>query len=662
MAKKPGYNDESIVALKGKDRVRKKPAVIFGSSGIDGCEHSIFEIVSNSVDEAREGFGNKIVVTRFADNSVEVQDFGRGIPVDYNQKEGRYNWELVFCELYASGKYNNGENGNYEFSLGTNGLGLCATQYASEYMEAEIHTGGYRYLLNFKKGDPDGEMLKEAYPKKDTGSRIKWKPDLEVFTDINVSLEYLQEMLRNQSVVNAGVRFVLRNQVGKGFETYEYYYENGINDYIKEKVGENALTSFLSWSGESMCRDRDDLDEYKLKMSFALTFSNKVQMKEYYHNSSYLANGGSPDKAVRQAFLSQIDLYLKQGNKYQKSDGKITFQDIEDCLAIVVSAFSTQASYENQTKKSINNKGIQDAMTAFIRHQLEIYFIENPMEANKIADQILINMRSRVNAEKTRLGLKESLTKNVSNITNRIQKFVDCRSKDVDIRELFIVEGDSALGACKQSRNSEYQAIMPVRGKILNCLKSEYDRIFKSDIITDLIKVIGCGVEIGSKQKKGKDMISFNLDLLRWNKIIICTDADVDGFHIRTLILTMIYRLMPTLFEEGKVFIAESPLYEITCGDETWFAYTEKEKIDALAEIGNKKYTIQRSKGLGENDPDMMWLTTMNPATRRLIKVEPSFAQETADKFDLLLGDNLAGRKEHIAQNGHLYIDMADVS
>ena len=662
MAKKPGYNDESIVALKGKDRVRKKPAVIFGSSGIDGCEHSIFEIVSNSVDEAREGFGDKIVVTRFADNSIEVQDFGRGIPVDYNQKEGRYNWELVFCELYASGKYNNGENGNYEFSLGTNGLGLCATQYASEYMEAEIHTGGYRYLLNFKKGDPDGEMLKEAYAKKDTGSRIKWKPDLEVFTDINVSLEYLQEMLKNQSVVNAGVRFILRNQVGKGFETYEYYYENGINDYIKEKVGENALTSFLSWSGESMCRDRDDLDEYKLKMSFALTFSNKVQMKEYYHNSSYLANGGSPDKAVRQAFLSQIDLYLKQSNKYQKSDGKITFQDIEDCLAIVVSAFSTQASYENQTKKSINNKGIQDAMTAFIRHQLEIYFIENPMEANKIADQILINMRSRVNAEKTRLGLKESLTKTVSNLTNRIQKFVDCRSKDVDIRELFIVEGDSALGACKQSRNSEYQAIMPVRGKILNCLKSEYDRIFKSDIITDLIKVIGCGVEIGSKQKKGKDMISFNLDLLRWNKIIICTDADVDGFHIRTLILTMIYRLMPTLFEEGKVFIAESPLYEITCGDETWFAYTEKEKTDALAEIGNKKYTIQRSKGLGENDPDMMWLTTMNPATRRLIKVEPSFAQETADKFDLLLGDNLAGRKEHIAQNGHLYIDMADVS
>lgn len=662
MAKKPEYNNESIVALKGADKVRKRPAVIFGSNGLDGCEHSIFEIVSNSVDEAREGFGDKIIVTRFADNSIEVQDFGRGIPVDYNAKEGRFNWELVFCELYASGKYDNGENGNYEFSLGTNGLGLCATQFASEYMEAEIHTGGYRYLLNFEKGEPVGKMIKEEYNKRDTGTRIKWKPDLEVFTDIDVSLEYFQEMLRNQSVVNAGVKFIFKNQVGKGFETYEYYYEKGIDDYIKERIGDNALTSFLSWSGESVCRDREDLGTYKLKMNFALTFSNKIQIKEYYHNSSFLANGGSPDKAVKLGFLSQIDSFIKQNNKYQKSDGKIVFQDIEDCLALVVSSFSTQASYENQTKKSINNKGIQDAMTAFIKHQLEIYFIENPIEANKIADQVLINMRSRVRAEKTRQGLKESLIQNVGNLTNRIQKFVDCRSKDVEIRELFIVEGDSALGACKQSRNSEYQAIMPVRGKILNCLKSEYDRIFKSDVITDLIKVIGCGVEVGAKQKKGKDMISFNLDLLRWNKIIICTDADVDGFHIRTLILTMIYRLMPTLFEEGKVFIAESPLYEITCGDETWFAYTEKEKTEALAEIGNKKYTIQRSKGLGENDPDMMWLTTMNPATRRLIKIEPSFAQETAEKFDLLLGDNLTGRKEHIAENGHLYIDMADVS
>ena len=622
----------------------------------------MFEIVSNSVDEAREGYGDKIVVTRFADKSVEVQDFGRGLPVDYNNTEKRYNWELVFCELYASGKYDNSSGGSYEFSLGTNGLGLCATQYASEYMEAEIHTGGFKYTLNFKKGKPDGEMVKEPYSKRDTGTRIKWRPDLEVFTDIDIPLEYFQDMLRHQSVVNAGVRFILKDQVGKGFETYEYYYEKGIEDYIAERVGNDALTGIQSWKNESECRDREDLGTYRLVTNVVVTFSNKVQFKEFYHNSSYLANGGSPEKATRAAFLSQIDSYLKQNNKYQKSDSKISFQDIEDCLAIVISSFSTQTSYENQTKKAINNKGIQDSMTAFLKHQLEIYFIENPLEAEKIGNQVLINMRSRVKAEKTRQGIKESLIQNVSNLTNRIQKFVDCRSKDTSVRELFIVEGDSALGACKQSRNSEFQAIMPVRGKILNCLKCEYDRIFKSDIITDLIKVIGCGVEVKSKPKSGKDLVSFNLDMLRWNKIIICTDADVDGFHIRTMILAMIYRLMPTLINEGKVFIAESPLYEITCGDETWFAYTEKEKADVVSQLCGKKFSIQRSKGLGENDPEMMSLTTMNPSTRRLIKIEPSMAEEMAQKFDLLLGDDLAGRKDYIAQNGHLYLDLTDVS
>lgn len=662
MAKKPEYNNESMTLLKGPDKVRKRPAVIFGSDGLDGCQHAVFEIISNSIDEAREGYGNRIIVTRYADHSIEVQDFGRGLPVDYNNKEKRYNWELAFCEMYAGSKYDTNNNGSYEYSLGLNGLGLCSTQFASDYMEAEIHNGGYRYTLNFKKGFIVGDMIKEEYSKKDTGTRIKWLPDLDVFTDIDIPLEYFQDTLKKQAVVNAGVKFILKNQVGKSFETYEYIYENGIEDYVKECVGENALTSIQTWQGDAVGRDREDLPDYKLKMNISLTFSNKVQFKEYYHNSSFLENGGSPDKATRLGFVAQIDSYLKQNNKYQKSDSKITFQDIEDCLVLVISSFSTQTSYANQTKKAITNKFIQDAMTDFIKHQLEVYFIENPLEAGKIADQVLINMRSRVKAEKTRLGMKESLIQNVSNLTNRIQKFVDCRTKDVELRELFIVEGDSALGACKQSRNAEFQAIMPVRGKILNCLKSEYDRIFKSDIITDLIKVIGCGVEVPSKKKSGKDMISFNLDMLKWNKIIICTDADVDGFHIRTLILTMIYRLMPTLINEGKVFIAESPLYEINCGDETWFAYTEKEKNDVIAEMGNKKYSIQRSKGLGENDPEMMSLTTMNPSTRRLIKIEPAFAQETADKFDLLLGDNLIGRKDYIAENGHLYIDLTDVS
>ncbi len=657
------YGNESIKKLKGADRVRKRPAVIFGSDGLDGCQHSVFEIISNSIDEAREGFGKKIVVTRFLDKSVEVQDFGRGIPVDYNNNEKCYNWELVFCDLYAGGKYDTNSGGSYEYSLGLNGLGLCATQYAAEYMEAEVHSGGYCYELRFKEGKIKGDMVKTAYDKKDTGTRIKWRPDLKVFTDINIPVEYFEETLKRQSVVNPGIKFIFKNQLTETrFDTKEYCYENGITDYVKEFVGDEAFSSVQFWQTERKGRDRDDKDEYKVKINIALCFSNKKQKKEYYHNSSFLEYGGAPEKAARSAFVSQIDAHLKKFNKYLKSDekAKITFQDVEDCMVLVISSFSTQTSYENQTKKAITNKFIQEALTDFIKHQLEVYFGENKDEAEKICGQVLNNMRARIKAEKTRDIFKKTLTTS-NDMTSRVEKFVDCRSKDKSEREIFIVEGDSALGACKQARDSAFQAVIPVRGKILNCLKFDLARIFKSDIIVDLIKVLGCGVEVSSKSNK--ELSLFNLDNLRWNKIIICTDADVDGFHIRTLILTMIYRLMPTLLKEGKVFIAESPLYEITSKGQTWFAYTEREKTMALEEIGDAKYTIQRSKGLGENDADMMWLTTMNPKTRRLIKVEPDNIEELiAEKFELLLGDALQERKEFIAENGHLYLELADIS
>ncbi len=661
MAKKTEYGNDSIVSLKGAQRVRKRPAVIFGDDGLEGCQHSIFEIISNSIDEARAGYGDKIVVTRFLDKSIEVQDFGRGMPVDYNTKEEKFNWELLFCELYAGGKYDSDSGNSYEFALGLNGLGLCSTQYASEYMDAEIHSDSTCYTLHFEKGENVGGLTKEPYSKKDTGTRIRWRPDLDVFTDINVPLEYFQDVLKRQSVVNNGVKFILKNQISENkFETFEYRYENGIVDYVNETVGEKAITPVQFWNCEQTGRDREDKPDYRVKVFAACTFSEKVQMKEYYHNSSFLEYGGAPDKAVRNAFVSQIDAYMKQNGKYNKTDSKITFQDIEDCLVIVISSFSTQTSYENQTKKAINNKFIQEAMTSFFKQQLEIYFIENKMDADKICDRILINMRSRVRAEATRLNVQKVLSGG-KDMLNRIEKFVDCRSKDVNEREIFIVEGDSALGACKQARDSAFQAVIPVRGKILNCLKADYSKVFKSEIITDLIKVLGCGVEVSGKNVKG--VPPFNINNLRWNKVIICTDADYDGFQIRTLILTMIYTLMPSIIKEGKVYIAESPLYEITSGKKTWFAYTEKEKQDALDEIGDAKHTIQRSKGLGENDADMMWLTTMNPETRRLIKIEPDFDPTAiADKFDLLLGDNLQGRKEHIAANGHLYIDMADLS
>ena len=660
MAKKrEEYGNESIQSLKGADRVRKRPAVIFGSDGIEGCEHAVFEIISNSIDEARAGYGDRIVITRYKDGSIEVEDFGRGCPVDWNSNEQRYNWELLFCELYAGGKYDAG--GDYEYSLGLNGLGLCSTQYSSEWMDVEICRDGFLYNLHFEHGENVGGMKKEATNRRKTGSKIRWKPDDQVFTDINVPLEWFQEAIKRQAVVNAGLLFILRDQKPTGgFESYEYLYQNGISDYVKELVGsEQTLTGVQFWQGERTGRDREDKPEYKVKMQFACCFSNRVKLIEYYHNSSHLEHGGSPEKAVKSAFVSQIDAYIKSSGKYLKNESKISFQDVEECLILVSSSFSSQTSYENQTKKAITNKFVAEAMTDFLKHQLEVFFIENPDDAARVAEQVLINKRSRENAEKTRMNLKKKLTATMD-MTNRVQKFVDCRTKDISRREIYIVEGDSALGACKQGRDSEFQAIMPVRGKILNCLKADYDKIFKSDIITDLLKVLGCGVEV--KSKANKELSSFDLENLRWNKVVICTDADVDGYQIRTLILTMLYRLTPTLIEKGYVFIAESPLYEINCKDDTYFAYTEEEKVRIIEKLGKAKYTVQRSKGLGENEPDMMWLTTMNPETRRLIKVTPSEAAATEQKFNMLLGDDLQGRKDHIATNGYLYLDDMDLS
>ena len=662
---KNNYGDNSLVALKGPDQVRKRPAVIFGSDGIEGCQHSVFEILSNSIDEAREGYGRKIVITKYMDRSIEVIDNGRGIPIDYNKNEDKFNWELAFCTLYAGGKYDNNSGDNYTFALGLNGLGLCSTQFSSEYMEVDSDNGTWHYHLNFEKGfnvtlDKDERGFIKSRSTGTTGTRIRWKPDLDVFTDIDIPESYFDAILRKQAVVNDGLEFVLRSEQADGtFEEKDYCYANGIDDYLDEIAGEDTISKPQHWSTQRQGRDREDKDEYKVKLRVAFVFSNKVKFIEHYHNSSWLEHGGSPMMALKNAFVAQIDAYLKSQNKYTKNESKISFDDIEDSLVFISSNFSTQTSYENQTKKSITNKFIKDAMTEWLKHSLEVYFLENPDEAQKIAEQVLINKHAREKADATKINIKKQLAGKID-LANRVQKFVDCRSKDIAKREVYIVEGDSALGSVKLARDAEFQAIMPIRGKILNCLKASYDKIFKSEIITDLLKVLGCGVEV--KSKANKDLSTFSLENLRWNKVVICTDADVDGYQIRTLVLTMIYRLTPTLIEKGYVYIAESPLYEIECKNETYFAYTEQEKTRILESFGDKKFTIQRSKGLGENDPEMMSLTTMNPDTRRLIKVMPTDVEKTQEMFDMLLGDNLQGRKDYIQQYGSNYLEAIDVS
>ena len=662
LAKKE-YDDQSIKSLKGADRVRKRPAVIFGSDDLIGCQHSFIEILANSVDEAREGYGDKIIIKKYTDLSIEVEDFGRGVPLGYNEKEKRWNWELVFCELYAGGKYDNNDgNAAYEFSLGLNGLGATATQYSSEYMNVRSYNGKTLSEINFKSGNVKGNLsVTDIEPgMKKRGTIIKWRPDLKVFKEVDIPVEFLSSTLRRQAFVNKGIKFVLEVENEKGkFDKTEYYYENGIADYIQEITEGISTTQPVLWSFETQGRDREDLPEYKVKAEITFCFA-KTGMTEYYHNSSFLEYGGAPDKAVKNAFVYAIDKYIKSSNKFNKNDlkTKISFVDISDNLAVIVNSASTQTSYENQTKKAITNAFIQKALTDFIKTNLEIYLTENAASASVIANQVIVNKRARESAEKTKIDIKKKLTGSMD-VSNRVEKFVPCRSKDPSIREVYIVEGDSAMSSCKLGRNAEFQAIIPVRGKTLNCMKSSYEKIFASDIIVDLLKVIGCGVEV--KTGKKSELSTFNYDLMKWNKIIICTDADEDGFQIRTLLLTMFYRLLPTLIEKGKIYIAESPLFEITSGGETYFAYNEFEKTEILTKIGNKKYTIQRSKGLGENEPDMMWRTTMCPQTRRLVAVTPTDAEATAKMFDILLGDALQERKKFITDYGHLYIKDADI-
>lgn len=657
-SQKQQYGNESISALKGADRVRLRPGVIFGSDGLDGAQHSFFEILANSIDEAREGHGDRIEITRFKDHSILVRDYGRGIPMEYNEKEERWNWELIFCELYAGGKYKEHmSSSNYEFSLGLNGLGACATQYSSEYMDVEVFREGKRYEMHFKKGNPDGKLKKEKFALESTGTQIRWRPDLDVFTEIAIPLEFYRDAIKKQAVVNAGVTFILHDE--ESGETFEYMYENGIVDYVGELNGENGMTDVFFFEGKAKGKDREDKAEYKMKAQIAFAFNNAANRIEYYHNSSWLEHGGSPERAAKRAFVAELDKYLRKNGKYVKNEKKITFTDIEDSLLLVASSFSTYTSYENQTKKAISNSFIQESMADMIAKELEIIFIENKAVSDKIADQVLVNKRSREKAEKARLSIRKKLG-GALDVTNRVKKFVDCRTRDLERRELYIVEGDSALGSCKLGRDAEFQAIIPVRGKILNCLKADYDKIFANAIIVDLLKVLGCGVEI--KTKHNKDLNTFDLDHLRWGKVIICTDADVDGYQIRTLILTMLYCLVPTLIREGKVYIAETPLYEISAKGETHFAYTDREKAEIMKKLEGKKVSLQRSKGLGENDPDMMWQTTMNPESRRLIQVLPDSEEKTSESFDVLLGDNLEARKKFIVDHGEKYIEMADVS
>lgn len=659
MATKKEYGNESLRLLKGADRIRLAPNVMFGSANIEGCEHSFFEILSNSLDEFKAGYGDTIEVVREKDNTLSIRDYGRGCPVDFNKKENCYNWEIVYCELWGGGKY---DSDVYNDQLGIHGLGSASTQFASEFFDVCVVRDGYEYTLHFEKGENIGGLKKKKAKDKPTGTYQRWKPDSEVFFETNIPLEYFTEILKIQSIVNKGVHIKFKDELND-FEE-EYYAPEGILGFLKEESKGAEITTPVLFEASGSGKDKDDRESYDVSFQIAFCFNNAHNGNWYFHNSSPLEYGGSPAEAMKIAFTNVIDKQITIRNGYQKAERKIKFDDIKDSLLYISNSFSSYTSYANQTKKSIDNIFIKKLMIDKISEGLEVWFLENKIEADKVVEQILANKRSAESAERIRVATKKKLMSKMDTMKNRVKKFTPCRSNDNSITELFICEGDSAKTSIIEARDSEFQAIMPIRGKILNCLKADMSAIMKSDIIMDLIKVLGCGMDIKVRRGKGNSN-TFDINNLRWSKVIIATDSDYDGWQIRTLVLTMLYRLTPELIKQGYVYIAETPLFEITTyekgKEETLYAFSDGDVKRIVAGLNGKKYKLQRSKGLGENTPEMMRETTLGPEGRHLVKVTPESMEKMNEKFELLLGSNVQKRKEYIEKTGHLWLDGLDI-
>lgn len=634
------YSNESIKSLKGADRVRLRPGIIFGSNDIVGCTHAVFEIISNSIDEAKSGYGDTVEIKYKKDGFVSVLDHGRGVPMDYNKNEQAYNWQLVFDEMYSGGKMD--ASSQYSFSLGLNGLGCCSTQYTSEFMNVISYRDGYKYEMHFEKGKPVGELSKTPYDGP-TGTYIEFKPDKEVFTDIIIDPAVLHDMCRRQAMVNAGVHLKLEYE---GYNEIDWFYENGAAGFIEGCTGPERMCDIVSYAAEMECTDNEKDGPFPFKMEVAFGFSRQHVIEEFYHNSSYLSEGGKTLDGFRKGAVKAFKKAIKDSGKFQKGDELINIKDIEDIICVVFSSWcpGDRTSFGNQTKKAVLNASFEIAASRFIEGCVTRWIVDNKKDSDRVLVEIVNNKKIRERADNVRSSAIKKLSSSIDSFGSRPQKFVECASKDKSERELYIVEGDSALGSCKQARDGQFQALMPVRGKITNCLKEDLVKVLNSQIILDLLQVMGCGIEV--QGNKMKELPKFDINKLNFDKLIICTDADVDGMQIRCLLLTFFYMLTPTLLREGKVYIAETPLYEITCGKETRFAYNEDEKEKVLAEFTGKRVKIQRSKGLGENDPKMMSVSTMKPETRRLIRVTYKDAEDDIRfMFNALLGDDISSRR-----------------
>lgn len=593
------YGNESIRRLSDREAVRTRVSTYAGSADREGAFTTVKEIISNSIDEFKEGYGNEIYVKYNQDNSITVKDKGRGIPMDWNEGEQEYNYNLLLFTLNAGGKYG---NENYEYSIGLNGIGAGLATMSSEYAYISSIRDGYVYDINSLKGSVEGKLSKKRNTNNlPTGTSVTWKPDVEVFDEIDFPEKWFLEYIKRQAIVNKGLKIVFENKEEKSFIEH---YEEGIADYLKEINDEKGFTQVRYFETDDMWgRDRKDREDYKTKYEVAYVFNNENSTMESYHNSSYLSEGGSPHDAIKSAFVYEIDKRIKLLNKYNKSESKVSFDDIKESLIIITNTYSTETAYKNQTKLAISNKFVKDTLNNLLRERLHVYFVENPDEAEKIVDQVLVNKRSREKAEKTRLDVKKKLGGKINTMATKVEGFYNCKEKDPKKRSLAICEGKSALASILSGRPDNV-AIMPIRGKILNCYKHSEDRIFSSDVVTNLLKVIGCGVEVG---KKGSKTHTFDMDSMNVDKILIYVDFDEDGVgSILPLLLTMFEKLTPTLLKEGKIYLGKTPKYEVKMGSEDFYIFDDRELKKFREANKDAKFTLHYIKGLAELSSEAM--------------------------------------------------------
>lgn len=646
------YNEDSIDSLGILGGVRAKPASI----GLENHNHTFIEILANAIDEYREGYGKKIIIIKHEDTSISIQDFGRSVPMDKNSK-GEYAYQKVFNELWSGGKYNNNnkESSNYLFSLGTNGCGATGTNYTSDFFECTaVNPNRYKYYIRYEKGKQVADLKKEKHSENYSGTSIHWLPSREVFRgENNISSKFINDILQQQSIINKGLKFKFIDKYLD--EIHEYYYENGIIDFINEIGNNTSFSNIMNFITEASGKDNSKSDEYKIKCQIVFCFNNEVNYMQYFHNSSCLINGGTPETFIKKAFTYSIDKYIKDNNLYKKSEKQINFDDIKESLIIISNTFSTISLFTDQTKKCIDSTFMQDYMTTYLKEQLNIYFTENKIEADKIANQILINKRANEKANETKLSIKKKLAE-INNTKVKIEGLTDCDMKNskVEDRWLLVVEGKSPKSTVVDAFDNKYMGALGLRGRFISCLKKSVNEVLSNTPAFTFVKALGCGIEIPAEERKQfKDIKSFNKENLRYGNIGILTDADCWGSGIRLALLVFIYKYLKTLLKENRVYIIISPRYEIKMkNDEILYAYNEREKQELMSTINEKDiYNIGLVKGLGEINKDDFWNKVLCPEVREktFIQVKYDEVDEIVNKyFEDYMGEDSSPRKDFV--------------